>query len=103
MGAARVLLDGLAVPTRGLARRARAGAVMALSYVDFHLANGAVIMPGFSPETDAEAAETLSRAFPGRRGVVVPGHGIAEGGGNVHCITQQQRRLAAADLTGRNA
>ena len=96
----RLRITSLPVPPR---RRDGAGAVMALSYVNFYLANGAVIMPGFSPETDAEAAETLSRAFPGRRVVVVPGHGIAEGGGNVHCITQQQPRLAAADLTGRNA
>ena len=83
----------LPVPPR---RRSATGEFMALSYVNFYLANGAVIMPGFSPETDGEAADTLSRAFPGRRVVVVPGHGLAEGGGNVHCITQQQPRAAEA-------
>lgn len=96
----RLQITTLPVPPR---RRDAGGALMALSYVNFYLANGAVIMPGFAPETDAEAADTLARAFPGRRIVVVPGHGIADGGGNIYCITQQQPRIAPADVTGRSA
>ena len=68
------------------------GRPMALSYVNFYLPNGGVVMPGFDPDTDAQAIEVLEQAFPGRAIVVVPGHAIAEGGGNVHCITQQQPR-----------
>ncbi len=66
------------------------GQAVALSYVNFYLANGAIIMPGFDAVTDAEAARVLGMAFPEREIVIVPGHGIADGGGNIHCITQQQ-------------
>ena len=66
------------------------GRPLALSYINFYIANGAVIMPGFEAVRDGEAAATLGRAFPGRQVVVVPGHGIADGGGNIHCITMQQ-------------
>ena len=67
-----------------------AGRTMALSYANFYLTNGGLIMPGFDPSTDAEAAAVLRDAFPGRDIVVVPGHAIAAGGGNIHCITMQQ-------------
>ena len=66
------------------------GRPMALSYVNFYLPNGGLIMPGFNTSTDAEAAAVLQDAFPGRDIVVVPGHDIAAGGGNIHCITMQQ-------------
>jgi agmatine deiminase len=32
----------------------------------------------------------LQRLFPGHRVVMVPGREILLGGGNIHCITQQQ-------------
>ncbi|MEE2799843.1 MAG: agmatine deiminase family protein, partial [Pseudomonadota bacterium] len=32
----------------------------------------------------------LQRVFPERRVVMVPGREILLGGGNIHCITQQQ-------------
>ena len=79
----------LPVPPRRVDRRGR---LLALSYVNFYIANGAIVMPGFDPATDATAAGILSDAFPGREIVIVPGHGIAEGGGNIHCITQQEPR-----------
>ena len=75
-----------------LRQRDANGAVLALSYVNFYLPNGGVVMPGFADETDAQAAAVLGRAFPDRQVVVVPGLGIADGGGNIHCITQQQPR-----------
>jgi agmatine deiminase len=39
---------------------------------------------------DAEALRTLRALFPRREVVGVPGREILLGGGNVHCITQQQ-------------
>ena len=39
-----------------------------------------------------DASAILGEAFPGREIVIVPGHAIADGGGNVHCITMQQPR-----------
>lgn len=89
----RLAILDLPVPPR---RRDPRGGVMALSYVNFYLANGGVVMPGFDPATDREAARVLAAAFPGREVVVVDGHGIADGGGNVHCVTQQQPLRTAA-------
>ena len=39
---------------------------------------------------DAEAEAILQRLFPQHRIVMVPGREILLGGGNIHCITQQQ-------------
>jgi agmatine deiminase len=64
---------------------------LAMSYINFYLANGAVIMPAFNqPEYDDAAARVAASAFPDREIVQVPGIDIIKGGGNVHCITQQQ-------------
>lgn len=62
----------------------------ALSYVNFYLPNGGVVLPGFDDPADDEAFETLSALFPGRRIVQVPVVDILKGGGGIHCITQQQ-------------
>ena len=110
------------------------GERMAASYVNFYLANGAVICPAFSirgsgsdylwgeegegdkggglegegeeregdyaaafdarvAAADAEAVRVLRQVFPKREVVQVPGcREILLGGGNIHCITQQQPR-----------
>jgi len=60
------------------------------AYLNFYLANGAVIVPVSDERTDAEALELLSDALPDRQVVPVPGATLAHGGGGVHCITQQQ-------------
>lgn len=73
------------------AMRMHAGVRLAMSYINFYLANGAVIMPAFDqPEYDDAAARAVSKAFPDREVVQLPGGEIIKGGGNVHCITQQQ-------------
>jgi len=61
-----------------------------LSYVNFYIANGAVIAPSYGVGTDAVARERLQDCFPDREIVMVPIAAIAEGGGGIHCITQQQ-------------
>ncbi len=66
------------------------GRVMPLSYLNFYIANGAVIVPAFDDPMDDKAATIIAGAFPGRKLVQVPGRDIARGGGIVHCITQQQ-------------
>lgn len=66
------------------------GRTMPLSYINFYIANGAVIVPAFGDVADDEAASTISAAFPGRECVQVPALDIARGGGVIHCITQQQ-------------
>jgi agmatine deiminase len=70
----------------------------AATYVNFYLANHAVIMPAFGhPRADAAAAETISAAFPTRRIVSLRIDAIAAGGGGIHCVTQQQPARAIAD------
>jgi len=67
-----------------------AGERMAASYVNFYIANGAIIAPCFGVETDTAARKVLAGLFPGREIVMVPAREILLGGGNIHCITQQQ-------------
>ncbi len=64
----------------------------AASYLNFLLCNDGVVMPAFDDPNDAVAKATLERLFPEREVVTVPGREIVLGGGNVHCITQQQPR-----------
>ena len=66
---------------------------MAASYVNFYIANGGIVMPLFGDEEHDQAArEALERIFPDRRVVGVPTREVLLGGGNIHCITQQQPR-----------
>jgi agmatine deiminase len=67
-----------------------AGDRMAASYVNFYLANGGGVAPLFDDPHDRAALGTLTRLFPDRRVVGVPAREILLGGGNIHCITQQQ-------------
>jgi len=67
-----------------------AGLRLAASYVNFYIANGAIIYPLLDPKYDANAAKILARAFPDRKVKGVPAREILLGGGNIHCITQQQ-------------
>jgi len=68
----------------------RAGERMAASYINFYIANGGIVVPIFDDPHDAPALDSLRRVFPDRRVVGVPGREILLGGGNIHCITQQQ-------------
>ena len=65
---------------------------LALSYVNFYIANGGIVMESFGDANDAQAYEIVSRAFPDRKVVQVSALDILAGGGGVHCITQQQPR-----------
>ena len=66
------------------------GARMAASYINFYLCNGGAILPTFNDPHDEPARATLQKAMPDRKVVGVPAREILLGGGNVHCITQQQ-------------
>jgi agmatine deiminase len=67
-----------------------AGERLAASYVNFYAANGAIIAPRFGVPTDASAQAVLQSLFPDRQIVMLPAREILLGGGNIHCITQQQ-------------
>lgn len=63
---------------------------LAGSYVNFLIVNGGIVAPSFDDPKDAEARAILQRVFPEHEVVMVPGREILLGGGNIHCITQQQ-------------
>ncbi|ALM53794.1 agmatine deiminase [Halomonas huangheensis] len=67
---------------------------MAASYVNFYIGNKVVVMPLLDPKHDDETRETLQRLFPERRVIGVEAREILLGGGNIHCITQQQPGIA---------
>ena len=58
----------------------------ALGYV------GSFVASASDPRTDRAARAALARLFPRRTVVGVPSREILLGGGNIHCITQQQPR-----------
>jgi agmatine deiminase len=69
------------------------------SYVNHHVVNGGVIACGFGEETaDRRAGDILGEAYPGRRVVSVDARPIFARGGGIHCITQQQPRVASSRL-----
>jgi agmatine deiminase len=84
----------LAAPEAGASALRTAGERLAASYVNFYVANGAVVLPSFGhAEADAEAARIVGKCFPGRAvEQVADAREILLGGGNIHCITQQQPR-----------
>ncbi|MDR1825553.1 MAG: agmatine deiminase [Bifidobacteriaceae bacterium] len=63
---------------------------LAGSYVNSYIGNDVVILPLFDDVHDDAAVLAYKDMFPGRAIVTVPGREILLGGGNVHCITQQQ-------------
>lgn len=68
------------------------GKRLTLSYLNFYLVNGGLILPvfgGAAAETNRLAEAVLSKAFPDRQIRTVDGMAIIHEGGNVHCITQQ--------------
>ncbi|OBX34704.1 agmatine deiminase [Halomonas elongata] len=74
----------------------RPGDRMAGSYVNFYIGNSVVVMPLLDPARDDEARAIIEKLFPTRRVIGVPAREILLGGGNIHCITQQQPRDIAA-------
>ena len=67
------------------------GRRLSQSYVNFYIANGGIVMPAFNdPKRDDAARATLQSLFPTRKVLQVPAQQLAVGGGNIHCITQQQ-------------
>ncbi|HEX3673357.1 MAG TPA: agmatine deiminase family protein [Rhizomicrobium sp.] len=60
------------------------------SYINFYLPNGGVVMPGFDDPNDEAARAILADCFPGRDILQIDALDIVEGGGGIHCITQQE-------------
>lgn len=63
---------------------------LAGSYVNSYIGNDVVVLPVFGDVHDEAAISAYKEQFAPRTIVTVPGREILLGGGNVHCITQQQ-------------
>lgn len=63
---------------------------MDLSYINFYICNGGIVMSSFGDPMDTIAYKKMCEAFPDREVVQVPSTDIFAGGGGIHCITQQQ-------------
>ncbi|MFE7551277.1 agmatine deiminase family protein [Streptomyces gardneri] len=66
-----------------------AGTRVEVSYLNYYVANGGIVVPVAGVPQDDEALAVIAAAYPGRKVVGVRAPGIAYGGGGVHCITQQ--------------
>lgn len=68
------------------------GERLAASYVNFYFTNSAVLVPQFggeNAESDARALGILQSLCPDHKVIGLPAREILQGGGNIHCITQQ--------------
>jgi agmatine deiminase len=74
-----------------------AGEQVAVTYLNYYIVNGAVVVPVTGCGTDDQALAIIGRAYPGREVVAVPGAVLAYGGGGPHCITQQVPRKSPID------
>lgn len=63
---------------------------LAASYINFYFCNGGAVVPQFNDPHDKPALEMLQKLMPERKVVGVYAREILLGGGNIHCITQQQ-------------
>ncbi|AUD78712.1 agmatine deiminase family protein [Kangiella profundi] len=64
-----------------------------LSYINFYIANDAIIMPSFGCKQDDEAKSVLTDLFPRRSVHQIDANEILVGGGGIHCITMQQPKI----------
>ena len=63
----------------------------AAGYIGFYVANKCVMMQQFGdPEADAAALKTVQALYPERTVLQMAADGLANGGGTIHCATQQQ-------------
>jgi agmatine deiminase len=79
------------------ARQEYRGERLPLSYINFYIANGGVVLPEFNDPMDQPALEAIAAAFPDRAIVQLPALELTKGGGCIHCITQQQPKSAPSD------
>lgn len=84
------------IDAREGSRPRRGGDRLCASYVNFYVGNRVVVMPRFGDRRDDAARRTVARLFPSRRVIAVDTREVLLGGGNIHCITQQMPRGAAA-------
>jgi agmatine deiminase len=66
------------------------GERLPLTYANFYVTNGAVLVPVYGAPEDQQALDILTPLFPGREVVGLSARALITGGGAFHCVTQQQ-------------
>jgi agmatine deiminase len=87
------VVGGASTDTRNLDR-------LPASYANFYIANHVVLTPVFGHTNDTRALGTLQQIFPDRRVVGINCEPLVWGMGTIHCVTQQQPEVLAADERG---
>jgi agmatine deiminase len=78
-------------PGISLTERATFDDTFAAGYVGYYEANGCIIMGQFGDVVaDKRAFDKIQAAYPDRTVIQIATDGVANGGGTVHCATQQQ-------------
>jgi len=68
------------------------------SYINFYMSNNSIIMPSFNDEkSDIKAQTIIKESMPDRKVVALNTIDVLMGGGNIHCITQQQPKSKKAN------
>jgi agmatine deiminase len=74
--------------------RAASGEIVPASHMNFVIANGVVVVPLYGTLSAVEALQALQDAFPDRKVIGLPSHGLLgsgdAGGGSFHCITREE-------------
>jgi agmatine deiminase len=82
--------EAFGVVLKGGSHHRLPGQRLAGSYINYYVANGGVIVPVFDDPYDEAALASIRSLYPSREIVAIPAREILLGGGNIHCITQQQ-------------
>lgn len=94
--ALRALRDGAGEPYRVVPlplpqkRMELSGKRLPLSYANFYIGNGFVVVPVYGDANDERALAILRPLFPGRLVIGLNAAELITGGGAFHCVTQQQ-------------
>jgi agmatine deiminase len=59
-------------------------------YANYYVANNVVLVPVYGDVNDAEAKSIIAEHFPDREIIGIHAPLVAELGGMIHCVTQQQ-------------
>jgi len=66
------------------------GERVALSYANFFMGNGFIVVPTYNDENDARALAVIAEHCPKHEVIGLSAESMITGGGSVHCVTQQE-------------